>query len=387
MEYLKTQCGLLLVAISACSSGDGSTALEAPPPETSEVDEVQTLEVPAVGQIEQAASCPSFTATNAEQQLAGRARVESLPFLFFRFDFYYAIGTDEYLGLGADLVTTVYEVAPGSYSLNDGGCGGGEPGGTCLKPGSGDYAQRGPYRVRREVIDLGPGMAPGQTTGEFTMFYPEPFEPDCPHPIAAWGNGTLVTGPDVYGFFHENAASWGVTVIASHDPNTGSGEYHKTGLDYLIAQNANPDSKFFLKLSPRAGVSGHSQGGAGAARAATHPNVEALIPVGFSGAPLNTAYLCLTGTADIAPAGCRTTTALATGPALAAIWEGGDHVRTETLLGYITGDPGTIQMMRLYTAWYRCYLADDPNACSLFEGPSCGICSDPGWAELVRRNL
>jgi hypothetical protein len=95
----------------------------------------------------------------------------------------------------------------------------------------------------------------------------------------------------------------------------------------------------------------------------------------------------LTGTEDIAPDACRTAVQGAPGPAMAAIWEGGDHVVTETVAGFLAGDPGTIQMMRLYAAWFRCFLADDAVACGLFEGESCGICSDSGWAELVTNNL
>lgn len=264
----------------------------------------------------------------------------------------------------------------------------GVPGVGCLAAGSGDFSDDGPYRVATEVVDLGDGIASNQATGDFTIFYPQPFETDCPHPIVAWGNGTGVTGPGVYEFFNHNAASWGVVVIAAHDSNTGSGGYHRRGIDYLLARNEDPSSPFFGKLSPRAGVSGHSQGGFGAAQAASHPNVQALVPIGASGRALETtAFLCLTGTEDIAPDACRSAVDAAPGPAMAAIWDGGDHVRTETIAGFLAGDPGTIQMMRLYAAWFRCFLANDATACGLFEGEDCSVCSDDGWAEVVTRNL
>jgi hypothetical protein len=72
---------------------------------------------------------------------------------------------------------------------------------------------------------------------------------------------------------------------------------------------------------------------------------------------------------------------------MAAIWEGGDHVFTETVAGFLANDPGTLQMMRLYTAWFRCFLADDAAACELFQGEGCGVCNDEGWAEVVTANL
>jgi hypothetical protein len=259
----------------------------------------------------------------------------------------------------------------------------------CLAAGSGDFLDDGPYPVATEVVDLGGGIASNQATGEFTIFRPEPFDASCPHPIVAWGNGTGVTGPAVYEFFNRHAASWGVVVIAAHDSNTGSGAYHRRGLDHLLALHDDPSGPFFERLSPRAGVSGHSQGGFGASMAASHPNVQALVPIGASGRPLqSTAFLCLTGTEDIAPDACRSSVGAAPGPALAAIWDGGDHVFTETLAGFLANDPGTLQMMRLYTAWFRCFLADDAVACDLFSGgPSCEVCSDAGWAEMVSANL
>jgi hypothetical protein len=73
-----------------------------------------------------------------------------------------------------------------------------------------------------------------------------------------------------------------------------------------------------------------------------------------------------------------------------AVWEGGDHVSTETLLGYIQGDKGSLQMQRFYAAWFRCFLADDDVACGMFYGgtPSgCGVCQDPGWNTLASKNM
>jgi len=259
----------------------------------------------------------------------------------------------------------------------------------CLAAGSGDFLDDGPYQVATVVADLGPGIDANQSTGEFTIYHPEPFDAGCPHPIVAWGNGTGVTGSAVYEFFNRHAASWGIVVIAAPDSNTGSGAYHRRGLDYLLALNDDRSSPFFGHLSPRAGVSGHSQGGFGASMAASHPNVQALVPVGASGRPLaSTAFLCLTGTEDIAPDACRSAVSTAPGPAMAAIWNGGDHVFTETLAGFLAKDPGTLQMMRLYTAWFRCFLADDTAACALFNGgSSCGVCGDEGWSDVVTANL
>lgn len=263
-----------------------------------------------------------------------------------------------------------------------GSTGGVTAGPGCLK-GSGDYLAKGPYAVGKMDVSIG-------SSGMYTLFYPMPFDTDCQHPFVAWGNGTGVTGSDIYAFYNDHAASWGIVVAASHNSNVGDGSFHKAALDYLIAENSNAGSMFFGKLSARAGTSGHSQGGMGADRGASHANVEAVVNVqgAFGTAPAGAALLVLTGTADINPASCKTEADSATGPAMLANWQGGDHNTTSTLGGFVGGDKGTLQYMRLYTAWFRCFLGEDDAACNLFRGgTSCGVCGDAGWAEIYSRNM
>ena len=262
---------------------------------------------------------------------------------------------------------------------------------TCLQAGSGKFGEPGPYKVGQMAVDLGMVQAM-QTTGKFTIFYPMPLETSCPHPIVAWGNGTGVNDATTYAFFNSNAASWGMVVIASQDPNTGSGAFHKAGLDYLLKQNEDPMSMFYKKLSPRAGTSGHSQGAFGSVAGAQHPNVSVNVGVGGSAtSAAKYASMCLTGTEDIAATSCPALADRAQGPFFAASWNGGDHVTTETVAGYIGRNAGTMAMQRLYAAWFRCYLADDGVACNLFKGATpeeCGLCKEKqDWAVLKSRNI
>jgi hypothetical protein len=210
------------------------------------------------------------------------------------------------------------------------------------------------------------------------------------HPIVAWGNGTGVQGTGVYAFLNSNAASWGMVVAESEEDNTGSGNFHKAGLDYLLKENADPSSMFYQKLSTRAGVSGHSQGGFGASLGASHPNVETVAIEGATDVATDKfSVLILTGTMDIV-SGAEGLVTGASGPMFVADWEGGDHFSTETVAGYIAGDKGTLQFQRLYAAWFRCFLADDTVACAMFKGGApngCGICKDPGWHALASNNL
>jgi hypothetical protein len=270
----------------------------------------------------------------------------------------------------------------------------------CLKMGDPNYNFPGPYKVTKTDVDLGM-IAPMQDSGKFTIYAPDPLETSCPHPIVAWGNGTGVTDSDfTYDFLNSAVASYGIVVASSAENNTGSGAFHKAGIDYLLKQNMDMTSKFFGKLSSRAGVSGHSQGGIGAGVGSSHPNVVALVVEGMTfTANQKVAGLVLTGTNDIVMNAPATATA-ATGPDFVAVWMGGNHVGTETVLGYLGLDTtsmdamgsqaGSKQFQRLMAAWFRCFLAGDQAACKLFQGgtPSgCGICKDPGWATLASKNL
>ena len=296
-------------------------------------------------------------------------------------------------GTAGDLPSQPPADPPGGSTDDPGqaGAGGGQDappptppmGDTCLQPGNGSYEERGPYEIGTMDVSIG-------SSGMYTLFYPQPLEDNCLHPIVVWGNGTAVEGSGVYAFFNDNAASWGMVVAASHNANVGSGTFHNEAADYLLAQNEDSSSIFFQKLSTRVGTSGHSQGGFGAMRGSAHPNVQAAVTVGATGTSTDkVSVLVLTGTNDIG-AGAFAGLDRAGGPMFVASWEGGDHFVTETLAGYVARDPGTLQMQRLYAAWFRCFLGDDQVACGMFYGGTpggCGICSDPGWNMLGSSNM
>jgi hypothetical protein len=285
---------------------------------------------------------------------------------------------------------------PGDAGAGGSSSGGSSSGSFCLQAGSGDYSKTGPYAVSTLSVDLADaGLAGAAAPTTFTIYYPSTFETGCLHPIAAWGNGTGVTGQQTYAFFNQNVASWGIVVIASDNSEVAASPYLSTGIDYLIAQNDNPSSPFYKHLSTKAGVGGHSQGGIAATTATANANVVSEVCVEGGGTPkAGTSVLCLTGSdtdGGLNPVNAivvSTTYPETTGPAFLADWDGGDHVTTPTLAGWFEQNPGTIQFVRLMTAWYRCFLASDAVACGLFKGGThCGICGDPGWYELASHNL
>jgi hypothetical protein len=295
----------------------------------------------------------------------------------------------------------------GAGSSSDGGFARPPPGeagtSTCLKMGSGDYSMPGPYTVETQAgVDLSstgdlPTGDAGPTTA--TIFYPSDLSEDCPHPIVSWANGTGVTGSMVYGFFNENAASWGIVVIAADNPNSagdiyygpGAGPYNRAGIDYLLKANEDASSPFYHHLGTRAGVSGHSQGAIAATLATQHPNVTAEVQVEGSQAPkAGIAFLALTGSNDtvVGTQAPMMSYNAATGPSMFAEYTGADHMTTPTEAGWFEKNAGTIQFVRFYTAWWRCFLGDDQIACAMFKGgSSCGVCKDPNWTSLVTKNM
>jgi hypothetical protein len=302
--------------------------------------------------------------------------------------------------------------AGGGHSQGDAGGVITHGGSSCLQAGSGDYSQKGPYMVTKTSVDLASYLSGQATPTTYAIFTPSPLNAACPAPVVAWGNGTGVTGSSTttpagactgtnpidclsgtYDFFNVFAASWGIVVIASDNSNVGSGAYHKAGIDYMLAQNKDSSSPFYEKLSGRVGVSGHSQGAIGATAATNLIGAacQAEVCVAGGGSPLKTtAFLCLTGTADQLESSCKTTVQIAGPPSFLGDWDGGTHTGTETLAGYTGGDKGTYAMMKLYAAWFRCFLADDQVACKVFQGGTpnnCGMCKDPGWADLESRGL
>ena len=265
-----------------------------------------------------------------------------------------------------------------------GGAGGSTPPKANCLQGTGDFSEDGPYTVETRTVTIG-------TSGEFTLYVPTPLEAACPHPMVAWGNGTTVPGGTAYRHFNERMASWGIVAIASHDdgqpqgePRIGDGTFHMAAIDYLIAENANASSELFGKLSGRAGVSGHSQGGAGGDRASMHPAVEANgnVQGSFGAAPAGVAFLCLTGTEDIATEGCLTAVESTSSPAMYASYDGMSHTATLS-----PSSAGSQQYARLLTGWFRCFLADDSAACEMFAGgDACPLCQESGWDNIFAAN-
>ena len=276
----------------------------------------------------------------------------------------------------------------GGYSTGPyrSGSPGGPPGNlSCLAGGEGprDYGAPGPYSVGSHVVHIAP-------YGSYTLYYPEPLEANCLHPIVAWGNDTATPGPEAYGLQNEHAASWGLVVAAAHTAHLDGGAHHAAALDYLLAFNDDPRSPFYGRLNPRAGTAGHGHGSEAANIGARHPRVQAVVNVQGteSQPPGDTAFLCLTSESDPHADACHTAVDSTGAPAMLANFAPRSSYGHNPLEAFFADDGSAQAYMRLSTAWFRCFLADDYNACGLFQwGDNCPACQEADWARAYVRNF
>jgi Chlorophyllase enzyme len=195
------------------------------------------------------------------------------------------------------------------------------------------------------------------------------------HPVIIWGNGTF-TVPWFYDGLLRHWASHGFIVAAANTSNAGSGQEMLQGISTLEQANRNPSSPFNGHVDlDNIGASGHSQGAAGALRAANDPRVKTVFHIQGMGTAANVEsalYL----------AGDQFTSQMeqgynATNPSIPAAFADLANVNHLTTLG----NAGPYRQVS--TAWARWTLMGDTNAAGQFQGPNCGYCSN----SLMRRYL
>lgn len=105
---------------------------------------------------------------------------------------------------------------------------------------------------------------------KYTVYYPDELETsDKTYPMILMVNGTGGKATKYEPQF-ELFASWGFIVVGSQDKGTGSGKTTITTLNYMLAQNEDPDCVFYHKIDvDNIGITGFSQGGAAVFNALT----------------------------------------------------------------------------------------------------------------------
>jgi pimeloyl-ACP methyl ester carboxylesterase len=131
-------------------------------------------------------------------------------------------------------------------------------------PVEADYSSAGRYVTTTQVV------ADPARGARYQLFRPADYSTlGFLSPIVTWGDGTDAT-PTQYSALLDHLASYGLTVIAPDQRNTGSGDEMAAAARYLIAQAGTAGSAFKGHLDvDRVAAAGHSQGAGGAVRAAT----------------------------------------------------------------------------------------------------------------------
>lgn len=126
------------------------------------------------------------------------------------------------------------------------------------------YLQNGAYEVKTETVKAEDPIK------KYTIYYPSDMESgEKTYPMVLVVNGTGFKATKYEPVF-EQMASWGFIVVGTQDKGTGTGETTITTLNYMLSENENSDSLFYQKIDvSNIGVTGFSQGGAGAINAVT----------------------------------------------------------------------------------------------------------------------
>lgn len=215
----------------------------------------------------------------------------------------------------------------------------------------------------------GPFSVTTQTTSVTTFYSPQNLgSQGCDqHPVIIWGNGTF-TSPSWYDGLLRHWASHGFIVAAANTSNAGSGTEMRQGIDQLETWNSQPGHRFNGRVDlDNIGASGHSQGAAGAIRAATDSRVDTTFPIQGNGTPTNvSSALMLAGDGD--PFSAQMLAGYNATSAAAAFAElrGSNHLTP-------LGNAGNYRQVS--TAWARWMLMGDADGARQFQGSSCGYCS------------
>jgi hypothetical protein len=226
----------------------------------------------------------------------------------------------------------------------------------------------------------------------YTVFYPGAMPEGQKFPLITWGNGTCAM-PEGYGPLLRAVASYGYIIVAANDREVGSGASMLKGLDFMFAENDNPDSKFYQKIdTDKVGAMGHSQGGGATISAASDPRIKSII-IWNAGSGASKPYLAVSGESDIGDAGDAAFGAPVTadGSVAAAylyyhqVPEMIDGQPTHGLLnfkGHLTLMMEPERVIEPAVAWWDMMLKGKADAKDMFLGDSCKLCDGTAYPSM-----
>ena len=300
----------------------------------------------------------------------------------------------------------------------------------------------GPYKA---VMEADPGLP------EHIIYYPADIAAAGKLPVMAWGNGACIHAGNRFRPFLTEVASQGILVISAgrmghqnlevgaqenpavlrpgqtppaaapaapivNDPTApwramrSNADHLKQAIDWAVAENTRPGSKFYGRIdTSKVGVGGQSCGGGLATTVAADPRVTAVgifnsgtrltpgggAPGGANASPaeiralgqarldaIHSPTLILTGdeNLDIAYVGGRDSFGyLSKVPVFYAWQDGLQHIGTY-------GAPNGGSLGRIGAAWYAWQLRGDATAGRMFVGPDCLLCREPTW-HVQKKNM
>lgn len=141
------------------------------------------------------------------------------------------------------------------------------------------YAGLGDYEASSKIV-----KSEDKTIGNICIWYPSEMEnKQNKYPLIVVTNASNMAALNYEPYF-ERLASWGFVVVGNDDRQAGTGISTSQTLDYMLEQNQNSDSLFYGKFDTQnIGITGYSQGGAGAIRAVTECENSGLYKTIFTG--------------------------------------------------------------------------------------------------------
>ena len=232
----------------------------------------------------------------------------------------------------------------------------------------------------------------------YTVFYPGVMPEGEKFPLLTWGNGTCAM-PEGYGPLLRQVASHGYIVVAANSRYVGSGEAQRKGVDFMFAQNEDPNSKYYQKIdTTKVGAFGHSQGSGGTAMASADERISTVILFN-GGSQASKPYLAISGERDIGDTGSPTVLSnpidAAPRPAAYIYYH---HVPMTIAMQPTGGSAGHLTLMmepervsEPTIAWFDKMLKGDTEANAMFLGDTCTLCDgsaypsqwDPGVPSLT----
>jgi hypothetical protein len=218
------------------------------------------------------------------------------------------------------------------------------------------------------------------TSGPVAIFRPSKYgEAGVKHPVVVWGNGRTNT-VDIWARFLQRVASYGFVVVAPEQDMVTTAHMN-AGIDYVLRLAADPNGTDCGKIdTTKLAATGYSMGGGGAVGVAADARITATFLF---------AALGINNTKNIKAPWAGTFAENDEFFAWSTIKPAVTASPQPAFAGMITGTthnnlPGNAKSSEAYIGFLRWRFMGDPAGKEMFVGPSCKICTDTAFGEVVK---